>query len=198
MSVGPSTGAQVVSHLHPWETVSFLQQSLLGISISSRGGISWGLSPIQNGIFAGLLFCGSYAYSHSHCEFMCATALPYPGITVWLQTSTNSGSYDLSTPILPAVMPEPWAKRLCVLQTSCLELNTNSLLLSAHWLVLGLCHLLQSSPAESTILIWVWWENLSSNLILCPFSRIIVLHSPLSLRPSQSHLVWLTDMSSAL
>lgn len=68
-------------------------------------------SPIHGGILVGLILCRSWAYSHGHCEFTEATALPCLASTVSMQISTTPGSYNFSSPF-SAMASKPWRKKL--------------------------------------------------------------------------------------
>lgn len=61
------------------------------------GGISWVSFQSMLGFLTGLILCRSCPCSHSHCVFTCAMALLCRLDTVFLQTSTASGSCHFST-----------------------------------------------------------------------------------------------------
>lgn len=62
---------------------------------------------ISDGILSDFILCRSCACSHRHCEFLHSMTLSHPTNTLSLQTSTASGSYNLSIPS-STIFLEPW------------------------------------------------------------------------------------------
>lgn len=56
----------------------------------------------------GLIFCTSFASSHSSWDFMGAVVQSCSEETVWFWSSLTSGSYTPSVPLSPTVVHEPW------------------------------------------------------------------------------------------